>query len=217
MTILFLHGWGGDENSFASLRPFFENAGVKCIYVNFDCSPQIEMMLDDYVFQVESILKDKAVQNCTVIAHSFGARIAVLLAQRNPWLVKHMILTGAAGLKPRFNTLAWLRIRLYKFTGFGKGSTDYRKLSPAGKRTFQNIIKRDLSTVIAALTTPTMLIWGGGDKSTPLYMAKRWTKLNKTAILKVYKHAGHFCFLDDTARFIKDTWEFLNDSTSNSI
>jgi len=146
-----------------------------------------------------------------IIAHSFGARVAVLLANRNPGLVDKMVLTGAAGLKPRFNLRVWLRVRWFKLTGIGKGSSDYRKLSPAGKRTFKNIIRRDLSGEIAGLQVPAMLIWGGRDKSTPLYMAKRWTTLQKGATLKIYKHAGHFCFIDDPGRFVKDVWEFFSE------
>ncbi len=36
---------------------------------------------------------------CDIVAHSFGARVAILLAATYPELVGRMILTGAAGIK----------------------------------------------------------------------------------------------------------------------
>jgi len=209
VTVLFLHGWGGNENTFAHIRRFYEST-AKCVFVNFDCNPNTIRTLDTYVEQVEEVIRQKNIDKCHIIAHSFGARVAVLLCRRNPELVDSMVLTGAAGIRPRFNFFTWLKIRWYKLTGIGKGSSDYQKLSPAGKRTFQNIIGRDLSEEISGISIPTLLIFGRTDKLTPLYMAKRWTKLQKGSRLVIYKRSGHFCFIDEPARFIKDSWEFLN-------
>ena len=207
-TILFLHGWGTDEKSFAHIRPFFES-NCRCIFVNFDCNPKTVMTLDDYVDEVEARFLNEVKGSCCIIAHSFGARVAVLLANRNPNLIEKMVLTGAAGIKPRFSLKIWLKIKWFKLTGLGNGSIDYQILSATGKKTFQNIIQRDLKRELAKLYVPTLLIWGKLDKFTPLYMGKIWTKLQKTATMKIYKAAGHFCFIDDPACFITDSWGFL--------
>jgi len=209
LPIVFLHGWGANADSFAQVSRFFTGAGVQCIFVNFDCNPNREMTLDDYVEVVEQKLIDEKITRCNIVGHSFGCRVAVLLAGRNPHMIDQMVLTGAAGLRARFNLKVWAKIRLYKMFKIGKGSSDYSKLSPTGKHTFQNIIHRDLSREISKLKTPTMLICGKNDKSTPLYMAKRWTRLQKSSILKVYTEAGHFAFLDQPARFITDTYNFM--------
>ena len=203
------------------------------MFVNFDCNPKTVRTLDAYVDEVEARFLNEVkgsyvdevearflneARGLCVVAHSFGARVAVLLANRNPELFEKMVLTGAAGLKSRFSLKVWLKIKWFKLTGRGKGSTDYRALSNTGKATFRNIIRRSLHSEITKLDTPTLLIWGKRDKSTPLYMAKRWTKLQKAAILKVYKAAGHFCFIDDPARFISDAFEFFEASgTSNAV
>ena len=42
---------------------------------------------------------------CDIVAHSFGARVAILLAATYPELVGRMILTGAAGIKKTRYTL----------------------------------------------------------------------------------------------------------------
>ena len=208
IPILFLHGWGTDSTSFASIRRFFES-NYQCVFVDFDCNPKVEMMLDDYAEYVKKTLAEKNITKVNIIAHSFGARVAVLLAKRNPNLVNRMVLTGAAGLKPRFNIVTWLKIRLYKTFKIGHGSTDYRNLCPAGKKTFQNIIKCDLSLEIKNLAVSTLLVWGRKDKTTPIYMAKRWTRLQTGVILKTYPEAGHYAFVDAPARFIYDVQKFF--------
>jgi len=168
------------------------------------------MTLDDYVDIVEQKLIDEKVTTCHVIGHSFGCRVAVLLARRNPHMIRKMVLTGAAGLRPRFNIKTWSKIKLYKMFKVGKGSTDYQKLSPTGKKTFKNIIHRNLAQEIYGLKTPTLLIYGKKDTATPIYMARKWAKLQgNTATLKIYPKAGHYAFIDAPQRFITDAYAFL--------
>ena len=179
-------------------------------------------MLEDFVGVVEEKIGLREGEYY-VVAHSFGCRIAVLLANKYPERIEKMVLTGAAGIKPRFNLKVWLKIKLYKLwkklknkgRGFLTGSADYRNLNTAGKITFQNIIKRDLKQEIKKLTVPTLLIWGKCDKSTPLYMGKLWTRIQKDSILKCYRQAGHFCFVDESIRFTGDAIRFFESKIKN--
>jgi pimeloyl-ACP methyl ester carboxylesterase len=178
------------------------------------CPPDAVWTLDDYVIYIGSILKEKGISKCHIVCHSFGARVAVLLINKFPHLVDKLVVVGGAGLKPRSNLKIWLKIKVYKIKKklFGRangGSLDYNKLTDNGKRTFNNIIGRDLSAEINNIKTPTLLIYGKNDRATPVYMAKRWAKLCETARYVIYKNAGHFAYLDNSARFIKDTAEFL--------
>jgi pimeloyl-ACP methyl ester carboxylesterase len=222
--IVFLHGWGANSETWGGVSRFFETI-TDCVFVDFDCDPKTVMTLDEYADTAERIIAPLLKGGNTeisergsnmgdfkinIVAHSFGARIAVLLAARHPEWIGRMVLTGAAGLRPRFSLRRWMRIKLYKWFKLGKGSTDYRRLSPEGKRTFSNIIGRDLAPEIARVTAPTLLLWGKCDKSTPIYMGKRWTKLCGSAILKTYPRAGHFAFIDARADFIRDAYKFLD-------
>jgi len=164
--------------------------------------------LEDYANFVFNKL-DKGITH--IVAHSFGARVATLLVTQHPERFGKLILTGPAGIRPRFKFWRWLRIRLHKWKILkSKGSADYRTLSLNGKITFQNIIKRDLSQEISRITQSSLIIWGTRDKAIKKYQIYRWTKLNTYTTMKIYKGAGHFCFLDEPARFIVDTEEFLN-------
>ena len=187
---------GGDS-------PFKERGGTRSVMTH-----EVRHMAEPSLARRDAI--QGYVPSINIIGHSFGARVAVLLATRHPNLINRLVLTGAAGLRPRRSLRRWARIKIYKWFKIGRGSADYRRLTPAGKRTFQNIIHRDLAPEIARITAPTLLLWGKRDKSTPLYMGKRWTKLLQRAILKVYPRAGHFAFLDAPARFIHDAYQFLD-------
>lgn len=225
-TILFLHGWGTNSSIFVRVMSFFENLSVdyKILALDlpmFACgdsdSPGAPWGLENYSDYVEQFLDKEGVENCHIIAHSFGARVAVLLCTRNLGRFGKLVLTGAAGLRKRLSFCKCLRVRFHKMGIWkNKGSEDYRKLTHTGKVTFQNILRRDLSGEIANLKNPTLLIWGRKDSATPLKMGKKWLRLQnkgwtkqKPARILIYRDSGHFCFLDEPERFIRDAHSFL--------
>lgn len=216
-TLLLLHGWGGNADSFAPVARYFAR-DYRVLAPEFPCPPATVYTLDDYVRDLELYLQAHQVTRCAVVAHSFGARLVALLNARQPDLFTKIVITGGAGLKPRFSFKVWCKIRWYKFRKrlFGKtdgGSAEYRQLDDNGKATFRNIINRDLAPEIAGLTAPLLLITGSRDTATPPYMAKKWQKLAKkvkTSRLVLYRGYGHFAYLDCGARFIKDVREWLD-------
>lgn len=209
-NILFLHGWGGNEKSFAPILSFFKSR-YNCICVNMPKEPDKPWTLEDYAELVIAQLNGMNVKYAHIIAHSFGARVAALLLNMQPERFGRLVLAGPAGIKPRFNLWKWFKVRLHKLKVIkSKGSSDYRVLSLNGKITFQNIIKRDLVPEISQIIHPSLIIWGAKDKSVKKYMAKKWTTLNDCTRMKTYKNSGHFCFLDDCTRFIVDAEEFIN-------
>jgi pimeloyl-ACP methyl ester carboxylesterase len=170
--------------------------------------------MEDYAVYIEEVLKQNAIAKCHIVCHSFGARVAVLLINRNPQLAGRLVVCGGAGLRSRFRLRVWLKIKIYKLKRrlFGHadgGSSDYRNLTENGKKTFNNIIKRDLSGEIKNIRTPTLLIYGTKDRAAPVRIGRRWKALAPTAELKIYKNAGHFAYLEQCARFIKDAENFL--------
>ena len=103
--LLFLHGYLASKESFAfqtsfferyfdvhalDLKGFGENKGMEYPY-----------SLEDYAKDVGEYIKDNNLVRPHVIAHSFGGRIAMFLAANDPSLFDKIVLTGAAGLRPR--------------------------------------------------------------------------------------------------------------------
>jgi pimeloyl-ACP methyl ester carboxylesterase len=219
-TILFLHGWGGNADSFAPISQYFARATAtngepyQILAPSLPCPPSKVYNLEDYADDVDKLLQTYNVAHCIVIAHSFGARLVAILNARHPKLFTKIVITGGAGLKSRCNLCVWWKICWYKFrrrlgwrvTG---GSADYRRLDANGKQTFQNIIRRDLTWEVRQIKVPVLLIWGARDQDTPLNQLRRWRKLLPQAKTIIYHRCGHFAYLENTARFIQDVTHFL--------
>lgn len=219
-TILFLHGWGGDVNSFAPISQYFtracdENGKPYQVLIPTLPYPPTEIYtLENYADDIDRFLQEHQVARCVVVAHSFGARLVAVLNARHPKLFTKIIITGGAGLPPRWRFGVWLKIRWCKLCRrlrwrVPRGSADYRVLDDNGKRTFQNIIQRDLTDEIGQITVPTLLIWGARDRATPLDQCRRWQKLIPQAQTIIYRRCGHFAYLEKSARFIHDVAHFL--------
>lgn len=219
-TILFLHGWGGNADSFAPISQYFQRAvdangaPYQVLTPSLPCPPSKVYTLEDYADDVDDYLQKRRVTRCIVVAHSFGARLVAVLNARHPKLFTKIIITGGAGLKPRWRLRVWLKIRWCKLCRrFGwrmpVGSADYRNLDTNGKRTFQNIVNRDLSWEFAQITAPTLLVWGRRDRATPFVMCRRLQKLIPQARTVVYPRGGHFAYLENAPRFMRDVTRFI--------
>ena len=160
-------------------------------------------------------------KNClygaSVIAHSFGARVAIKAVAENPNLFSKMVLTGAAGLKPRYSIKKVVKKSAFKvLKKFIKKeklkkfySPDYLALSPVMRESFKLIVGENLDGLLCKIKTPTLIVFGENDKETPLYMARRLNKGIKNSQLMIIKGAGHFCFIDKSVKFNTEVKEFL--------
>ena len=78
--ILFLHGWGGEISSFLPTIDYFKNTN-KCIAIDllgFGKSDKIKRSFNvsDYADCVLEILEKEGINSLSIIAHSFGCRVA---------------------------------------------------------------------------------------------------------------------------------------------
>lgn len=219
--LLFLHGYLSSGKSFYYQTRFFErdfNVYAPDL-TGFGDNPDMPFpySLDDYVSKVKEYIYAKNLKRPTVIAHSFGARIAIKAASEDKGLFDKLVLTGAAGLKPKptitktvkktaFNILKRFisREKLAKFY-----SKDYNALSPVMKESFKKIVSFHLDDRLKDIDNKTLIIFGKNDKETPLYMAKRLNAGIKNSKLIVLENAGHFCFIDKPNKFNMEVKEFL--------
>lgn len=219
LNILFLHGWGGNADSFAPISQYLaritdsNGTSYRILTPTLPCPPAAVYTLEDYADDVDAYLQANGVARCVVVAHSFGARLVAVLYVRHPQLFTKIVITGGAGLPVR---RGWVRLKTgwYKFwrrlgVPMKGGSADYRCLDANGKKTFQNIVNRDLSTEFSQITAPVLLIWGARDKATPLSLCRRLARLIPHAQQRIYRHGGHFAYLEDAARFVRDVRNFI--------
>jgi pimeloyl-ACP methyl ester carboxylesterase len=219
--VLFLHGYLADKRSFAFQLPYFErnfdvfaldfkgfgeNKGMKAPY-----------SLDDYISEMREYMYKNGIIRPHVIAHSFGGRVAIKSASYDNGLFDKIVLTGAAGLKPKrtvkkffkrtaFNVLKKF-VNKERLTAFY--SKDYLALDDVMKESFKKIVSETLDDRLSFIRNSTLIVFGDKDKETPIYMAKRLNRGITDSKLIIIKGAGHFCFIDKYNKFNTEVKEFL--------
>jgi pimeloyl-ACP methyl ester carboxylesterase len=213
---LFLHGWGGNLESFRKAMCLADRFTVTAVdFYGFGKTPAPPhpVNLDYYVQGVLELIKHYNIDDIIVIGHSFGGRVALKLADLCG-RVSGIILADSAGLKPRRGVNYYFKVFCYKCGKFLKlnqqnaGSNDYRRLSGVMKKTFINIVNEDLTKTAKRIVVPTLLIWGGEDRETPLYMLKKLNKYIAKSKAVIFEGAGHFAYLEQSGRFIDLVREF---------
>ena len=190
----------------------------------FGKAPQMltPFSLDDYAKEIEDVLNELGEEKVDLLAHSFGARVAVRLL-KNENRIDKIIFTGAAGLKPRRGIKFFLKkASFFILKNFVKRenlkflySKDYRDLSPVMKKSFQKVIAEDLTLEYSKIKNRTLIVFGKRDKQTPLYMAKRMKKLMVNSSLFALPCSGHFCFIERSEEFNSVVFKFLMENKND--
>lgn len=236
--LLLLHGWGGSCASWGPMAGDFQ--GQRTVYaVDFpghgqSADPPEPWSVTEYMALIDAFLRDREIARVDVVAHSFGGRVALLLAAERPERVNTLILTGCAGLLPKKATRRGVRLFAYRTLRsalscplaraiWGEegvaarrerliqrfGSEDYKALSPSMRRTFNRVIAQDLGDCLPRIKAPTLLFWGELDADTPLWMGERMAREIPDAGLVVMTGCGHFAYLERYVDFRAAVRSFL--------
>lgn len=225
--LLVLHGWMASINAMAPIWRFFQNSR-KVIVLDFpgqggaSKEPPNSWGVPEYGEMVKKFIEKLELENVDVIGHSFGGRVIIYLASKYPKIFDKIVLTDAAGIKPKMTLKKWIKIKSYKIGKFfiklvtpkdkyeikikelrkKYGSTDYANISSEVMReTFSKVISLDLTDRLKDIENPTLLMWGENDFDTPLYMARKMEKEIKDSGLVILKGAGHFSYIDSSNEY----------------
>ena len=237
---MLLHGWGCSAQMMSTVSDLLGKQ-MRVAAVDFPghgkmgkaSAPPKPWGVPEYMEMTAEIIRKLDLAPCDIVAHSFGARVAILLASTYPELVGRMILTGAAGIRKPASGKATARQKLYKgLRGamnvldkakvFGDlpdkgrealiqkfGSPDYRALTPEMRQTFNKVITLDLTDRLEKIKASTLLYWGAQDTETPLWMGQLMEEKIPDAGLIVEEGCGHFAYLERSAKFLRITSSFL--------
>jgi len=187
--------------------------------------------IDDYMELVKKFieLSLQGIDNIILIGHSFGGRIAIKFAAKYPDKVKALILTGAAGIKhplsikqkiffvaaklgkiffslPIINKLEKTAQKvLYK----AAREKDYYQTQGVMKETFKKVIAEDLTPYLEKIITPTLLLWGRNDHSTPLKDGEILHFKIQNSKFKIVAEANHSLPYQYPEKFAKIVAEFI--------
>lgn len=223
--VLLLHGWGLRGKLWARVMDDL-NASFDLIAPDFPGfgsteSPPVPWGVSDYMNWLIALMDEQGIQRASVIGHSFGGRVAIKLAALHPERVQKLVLTDAAGIRPRRTLTYYYNVRLFKATRWlakqplaparlrawaaarvaNKGSADYLAASGTVRGSFVRIVNEDLRQYLPRIQAPTLLIWGERDKETPLADAQLMERLIPDAGLVVFQGAGHMAYFEQATRF----------------
>ena len=235
--VLFLHGWGCGMGIFAGLMDAMQD-GAALAALDFPAHGESEEPpepwgVGDFTQQVVGLLQYLEIHKADVIAHSFGARVAITLAAKHPELVNKIVITGGAGVKKPADTQTsrktarYKRLRaaaqaMMKIPPLQKlmkavqeslirkyGSRDYAALGETMRSTFVKIVSEDLVPLLGQIKAPVLLIWGDKDEETPLWMGQTMEHEIGDAGLVVFEGRSHYAFLEESARFLTIVKQFF--------
>jgi len=234
--ILILHGWGASIETVMPIVNILKD--TKKVYaIDLPGFGKSDLPNDvfgsfHYADIVKSFIDKMGIEKLSIIGHSFGGKLSIILSARYPHLVNKQVLVNSAGLIPRRTLKYHIRVKsfklmkkAYRYFFFWKkeeekleklykkfGSDDYQNSSGVMRKILVRVVNENLKPLLKDIKIPTLLIWGDRDEATPLYMAKIMEKEIEDSGLVVFKGAGHYSYLDDYNGFARVIKSFLNNN-----
>lgn len=227
--VVLLHGWGAESGTFQSVFDHLTNSHqvFSLDLPGFGLSEIPPKAWDaiDYANLLSSFLDKHNIKKASLIGHSYGGRISIVIASEEPEKIEKVILVNSAGIKSKRTLKFYCKYLLARigrifrrFGNFGNqlanriadkvGSKDYKEAGPM-RDTMVKSVNQDLYPFLCKISAETLLIWGEDDKDTPLSAGKKMEKEIPNAKLVVLKDAGHFSYLDQTEQFLQIVNNFL--------
>lgn len=203
-----LHGWTYSLEKWQPFLDILEKNGIKPVILNVPgLTSETDKIwsIEDYVnWLYEKIKKEEKV---VILGHSNGGRIALNFALKYPEEVEKIILIDSAGIYHNELPLALKRVIYRTLARVGKkltssnilknilykiaGESDYKNATSNMKQTMLNLINSDKSLDVSKIKTPTLIIWGRGDRITPLSDGEIMNKLIKNSKLFIVDNTRH--------------------------
>jgi len=210
-VLLVLHGWGSNKEI---MKQAFgkQLSDYRHIYLDLPgfgkSSNEMILKTEDYTAIVKLFLEALGVEPKIAMGHSFGGKVATLLA--TPCLVL-LSSAGVVTVKPWSVKIKIATFKLLKPLGMKKIrelfiAPDAQGMSHEMYETFKNVVDEDFEDSFAKSKSKALCFWGKEDTATPLYTGEKIAGLIEHS--SFYPLDGdHFFFLkhsDFIARTITD-------------
>jgi len=229
--VLLLHGWGDNAETFSGLSAHLaKNYQVLAPDLpGFGATeaPKQTWNLDDYASFLGQFLKKlKFDQPYAIIGHSNGGALAIRAVSLGAVQPQKLVLLVASGVRTN-NKLKRFSLKIIAKTGniatlwlperyrralrkslYGAAGSDML-VAPHLQDTFKKTVRQDVQGDAAALTTPTLLIYGAADNAVPAADGRQYHDLIKGSRLEIVERASHFVHHDQPEQVTKLIEEFL--------
>ena len=196
LDVIFLHGWGRSGRDFTEVQRQCLAPGTSSMAIDlpgFGSSPPPTQAggARHYASLLSEALFSDIERPVTLVGHSFGGRVAAVLAARHPGIMRGVVFTGAPLVRvasPKKAPIGYRAIRWGARHGFvpeGRleqarqkyGSADYRAASGTMRDVLVATLAETYEEELAQLTVPTLWVWGANDADVPPLVAERASAL----------------------------------------
>jgi pimeloyl-ACP methyl ester carboxylesterase len=214
--IVFLHGWGSNK---AIMKQAFATslANFRHIYIDMPgfgkSTNDYILTTQDYATIMEQFLTMLDAKRDIIVGHSFGGKVAALLAPKMLVLLSSAGIVLPKSLKVRAKIALFKWLKRFGFQHLRKFfvADDAKGMSEPMYETFKNVVDEDFSPIFEAFNNETIIFWGKEDSATPLHAGERIATLTKTK--QFYPIDGdHYFFLQQGAPIsekIEEVWNGL--------
>ena len=172
--------------------------------------------VSDYAEWTKQVLAALQVKKPSVIAHSFGCRVALKMAEEGGQVFDKLILTGPAGVIMNRGFSYHVKVRAYRIVkkflpALAEkkfGSVEYRALPSIMKESYKKIVNEDLRETASRVQNEILIVEGRSDTTTPPKEAEAYLGVMPRARL-VFLDGGHFAFAENPTAFNLLAEEFL--------
>ncbi|HEY1824940.1 MAG TPA: alpha/beta hydrolase [Acidimicrobiales bacterium] len=216
VRVVWLHGWARSAADFAAPAGQLAERDISSVALDLPGSgasppPARAGGASAYAELLSPVLEAISPEPLVVVGHSFGGRIAVILAARYPARVRALVLTGVPLLRlgparkspPAYRATRWMARRgllsdaRLEAARQRYGSSDYRNATGVMRDVLVSTMQENYEGDLGALRAPVTLLWGEQDAEAPLEVAHRVSDLLGTSSnLEVLAGVGHFVPLE---------------------
>lgn len=234
--IIVLHGWGDKSDTWynfaQSLSDKYQVFLVDLPGFGGSDAPATVWGVEDYAQAINGLIKELEIENPVLLGHSHGGRIISTMAAK-VHNCKALILVASGGLDMpslivRLKIL-WFKTIKILVRPLGKkgeeildnyrkklGSRDYQE-SGSLRATMVKVVNYKLFKILPKINVPTLIVWGGNDKTLSFEQSKIFEKLIPNSYIKIIwdgQHHLHMTNVEELAEIVKD---FLSELESQPL
>ena len=227
----------GGLSNFKDVIDFFSSKNYKVVIPELPIYtlPLKETSVTVFSDFLEDFVKFKKFNNPILLGNSLGGHIGLIFSNKNPNLIKSLILTGSSGLYENSMGESYPKRENYEYI---KRKTEEVFYNPkvATKEIVDEVfetvnnreklvrtlsiaksaIRHNMSSDLPNIETPTLLIWGENDLVTPPEVAVEFNSLLPNSELIWIKKCGHAPMMEHPKEFNRILFNWL-DKKKDSI
>ena len=209
--VVALHGWGRDRRDFVGVLGGLDAVALDLPGFGASPAPVDPLGAAGYANTLAPWIESLG-EPQVLVGHSFGGRVATVLAAERRELVAGLVLVAVPLVRPADRVVRKVPIG-YRLIRWGnrvgllsgdhlerakrrRGSADYRMASGVMRDILVKVVNESYESELARLKCPVRLVWGAHDREVPLDVADRSVDLLDDARLgdvglEVIPDCGH--------------------------